>query len=236
VTTIPFGSTGTLLTRDDFAADGGGLTDVGAGSPPWAVDDGDAGYLLWTSHNFLPAGEPLPGIVPPTPEGEIDRAIVELTWSPGRLAADSITFRTVAKASVGYVGEPFLQLLIWKSDLTDVGSFSGLGNFAGSGDYETIEGTLAASSPAMGWLAAVDAFIQMRFMRQDAGGGGAVGLFAGDQIRYTLLELDITPAIRPPLRQFPRDDGLSGTSAPRQRLAMPSSLQFSPRQLPAGYL
>lgn len=49
--------------------------------------------------------------------------------------------------------------------------------------------------------------------------------------RYRLLYDHV-----PPLRQFPRDDGLTGTSVARQRPSNPTSVQASPRQRPAAYL
>lgn len=64
----------------------------------------------------------------------------------------------------------------------------------------------------------------------------AVDDLAGDSARFTYAALIITGITGiPPMRQFPRDDGLVGTSVARQMSAA-TSRQASIRQLPVGYL
>lgn len=74
-----------------------------------------------------------------------------------------------------------------------------------------------------------------------AGGPGAVVGGSGSLAGGLQLVADYRPPryrlvydTAAPLRQFPRDDGLTGMSGPRQR--QPSSVQASERQRPAGYL
>lgn len=212
MTTVTFGSTGTLTKRDDW----GGFSDVGGAEPDvWATDDGDTSYLRWTTPNLAAP--------PPSTDSRLD-------WTPPSLAAKSIVLRLRAKHPAGGAITALLAAEVWRNDLSDLRGFTGMPNFVGSG-YETIASDPLTDLTALGWLATGTGFLRLIF----ASFAGAVGLASGDETRYTQIALDYTPAMLPPLRQFPRDDGLTA-SGPRRQVPRPTSLQASARQRPAGYL
>lgn len=207
MTSIPFGSTGTLTVTDNY----GGISYVG-GTPPgvWSTDDADTSYMLWTTPNQVG-----------TPSGWVSR----LDWTPPPTSISSLALRMVVKHPSSASGTaPALDAEIWKSDLSTLVVLP-IPNLAASTAWQTLAGTAVTDPTALSWLAAGTAFLRITL----AAFSGAVGLSVGDTMLYTEIVVDTIPAGLPPLRQYPRDDYLGG--APRQGHANGStSRQASTRQ------
>lgn len=172
------------------------------------VNDGDTSYA-----------ESYPGQA----TGSLAFAGGTVLWTPSSpvrwTRIDSAQIMVVAR----YASGPDVRLQAGWSDLALLTNNHAYGEFSGPA-LTAGYATYTAALPTAGMLAVGGADLS------GIVGYCAVDDVAGDSARFTYAAIIVTGATgMPPLRQFPRDDGVTGNSAPRQGHGS-RSVQASTRQ------